>query len=298
MEKRHYSLINYIMNIKYEDDFRYIINNENKRLNKKENEINIYNIKKTLNIPPIKIIDISIFNKENNIQFINKIEYIMNNNNINAICFVIKSNNDNINIINNILNLFGYDVIKNILFMFIDYNNIKPLIINKFEEKDSIFNLIINESNGYFKFNNSIILNDEKDENIKRIWEMNMNNFDKLIKKLINLPQINLNITREVIKIKKQILINLENLNEDFNEILLNKINLRDIIIDIELINNGIKNSKTLKIERIENHNNLRTKYCDRCNYECEKEIYQNFITNLLTPYCKKCPLKCHFREQ
>ena len=77
------------MNIKYEDDFRYIINNENKRLNKKENEINIYNIKKTLNIPPIKIIDISIFNKENNIQIINKIEYIMNNNNINAICFVI-----------------------------------------------------------------------------------------------------------------------------------------------------------------------------------------------------------------
>ena len=298
MEKRHYSLINYIMNIKYEDDFRYIINNENKKLNKKENEINIYNIKKTLNIPPIKIIDISIFNKENNIQIINKIEYIMNNNNINAICFVIKSNNDNINIINNILNLFGNDVIKNILFMFIDYNNIKPLIINKFEEKDSIFNLIINESKGYFKFNNSIILNDEKDENIKRIWEMNMNNFDKLIKKLINLPQINLNITREVIKIKKQILINLENLNEDFNEILLNKINLRDIIIDIELINNGIKNSKTLKIERIENHNNLRTKYCDRCNYECEKEINENFITNLLTPYCKKCPLKCHFREQ
>jgi hypothetical protein len=222
----------------------------------------------------------------------------MNNNNINAICFVIKSNNNNINIINNILNLFGNDVIKNILFMFIDYNNIKPLIINKFEEKDSIFNLIINESKGYFKFNNSIILNDEKDENIKRIWEMNMNNFDKLIKKLINLPKINLNITREVIKIKKQILINLENLNEDFNEILLNKINLRDIIIDIELINNGIKNSKTLKIERIENHNNLRTKYCDRCNYECEKEIYQNFITNLLTPYCKKCPLKFHFREQ
>ena len=34
------------MNIKYEDDFRY--NNENKILNKKQNEINIYNIKTIL----------------------------------------------------------------------------------------------------------------------------------------------------------------------------------------------------------------------------------------------------------
>ena len=305
MEKKSLinNLFNYIMNIKYEDDFRYILNKENKILNKKLNEINIYNIKKTQNIPPIKIIDFPIFNQENNTK--NKIEYIINNkiNNINSICFVIKSNNDKTNIFYNILNLFGYDVIKNFLFIFTNYNNEKPLIFNKFEEKDSIFNRIKNElkEDWYFTFNNSIILNAEKDEISKRIWEMNMNNFEKFIKKIKHLPKINLNITREVIKTKKQILIHLENLNEDFHQILLNKINLEDIIKDIE---NGMKHSsKTVIYEKIENPNGVYSKYCNRCNYLCEKEsnlplilIFLD-ILNLSDLYCKKCPLKCHFSE-
>ena len=182
------SLINYIMNIKYEDDFRYLINN--KISNIKQNNINIYNIKKTKNIPSIKIIDIPSINEENENQIINKIKYIMNNKrkNINAIYFV--NNNNKINIFNNILNLFGTDIIENILIMFTYCNNKKPLILNQFEEQNSNFNIMRNglKKDCYFKFNNSIILNNKNDENSKRIWEMNMNNFEKFIKKLQSLP--------------------------------------------------------------------------------------------------------------
>ena len=68
MEKKSLinNLFNYIMNIKYEDDFRYFINN--KISNIKQNNINIYNIKKTKNIPSIKIIDIPSINEENEIK--------------------------------------------------------------------------------------------------------------------------------------------------------------------------------------------------------------------------------------
>ena len=67
---------------------------------------------------------------------------------------------------------------------------------------------------------------------------MNMNNFAKFIKKLQNIPQIKI----EILKLKKQILTQIENLNQLFEKIILYKITLKDILNDIEIIKKKIDN--------------------------------------------------------
>ena len=65
-----------------------------------------------------------------------------------------------------------------------------------------------------------------------------MNNFEKFIKQLQNLPQIKI----EILKLKKQILTQIENLNQFFEEIILYKITLKDILNEIEIIKKRLIN--------------------------------------------------------
>ena len=117
------ALINFIMNVKYDDEHRFkIINENNNKNNNKEflsqtKEVNIYYIKAQNGYPPIKIIDTPGFGDTQGIEFDNKIMSMIFDkfktiNELTSVCIISKSTNARFNfleryIYNNIAKLFA-----------------------------------------------------------------------------------------------------------------------------------------------------------------------------------------------
>ena len=207
------SLINFLLNVKYSDNIRYLLVNEEKNSENylsQTKEVNIYHIKSHNSYPPIKIIDTPGFGDTSGIEFDKKIvkmifEKFKEIKDLNSVCILCKYNESRFDysqkyIFNYIIDLFGKDMAENfmILFSFCDVGEISSRIC--FEGIDSPFQKIIDKIKEpwYLKFNNSGYFSEKKIEIVKEFFQMGNESFMKLISKLKSLKKIKIELSSEV----------------------------------------------------------------------------------------------------
>ena len=83
----------------------------------------------------------------------------------------------------------------------------KPNVIEPLIEKDCPFSQIIKsyrDTNWYYKFNNSAIFQDNRDDEFtKMFWKIGMKNFIDFKEKLRNLPRKSLSLSKAVLAQRK-----------------------------------------------------------------------------------------------
>jgi len=207
------SLINFLLNVKYSDNIRYLLVNEEKNSENylsQTKEVNIYHIKSHNSYPPIKIIDTPGFGDTSGIEFDKKIMKMIYKKfkeikDLNSVCILCKYNESRFDysqryIFNYIIDLFAKDMAENfmILFSFCDVGEITSK--QCFEGIDSPFQKIIDKIKEpwYLKFNNSGYFSENKSEIVKEFFQMGNESFMKLIYKLKSLKKIKLELSSEI----------------------------------------------------------------------------------------------------
>ena len=315
-------LINYLMEIKKVDDFRYIIIDEsNISCEKNSHTLNInsyFILPSNKDLPPIKIIDTPGFGdtRENfDIEVLEKFKYFLETEeSIDLICFVMKSTvNRNTEfqkyIISNILGLFGKDIISNFVLLFTFCDGGQPLFLNNLKLKESPFSQIITNISepSYILFNNSSIFSNEE-KYINLFWDICYDGFSKLIMKLKNTKNQSLELSKKVMKLRNDILFKSENLNKLLDKCLeiQDKLDiyikqLKEGFIEMENNKDYISIIKKEKNERIKTESGKHNINCLKCNNTCHKfceEIKDGNISKckIITKFrCEIC--KCSYKE-
>jgi GTPase SAR1 family protein len=217
------SFLNFLMEIKYEDTFRYKIIVENKS-NKAGGEsvtdnVSIYYIRTTLkDLPYLRIVDTPGFGdtrgKANNKKIIDMIRKTITDycDTINAICFVVKSNETRLTdfqryIFAQVMALFGKDVGENFLAMLTFSDGQVPNIVQSLENPDSIFSQIKDQIQNpwYLTFNNSAIFNGIEQKFSRSFWDLGMASYQCFLTKLKMLPQKSLVLSKQVLELRQKL---------------------------------------------------------------------------------------------
>lgn len=198
------SLVNFILGVEYEENFRYVIideekvqgNNEIDQTKSVTQNTTIYYIKKYKDFPSIILIDTPGFGDtsgpDKDKKIVQDIKYIFEKKltKIDAICFVAQSSNVRLTanqnyIFSSVMSLFGKDTAENFVPMltFCDANDLQ--IVASLKLKDSIFNPILKEIQKYdpwhLKFNNSAIFTSSISQFNKMFWDLAMASFKVFI---------------------------------------------------------------------------------------------------------------------
>ncbi len=313
--------INYYMGINFNDDFRYMLIKEEEKVNESQSqtsEVNIYNISSYNNHPPIKIIDTPGFGDTRGLKYDNSItEKIRQKFNeeidvLNAIGFVVQSGNSRLTenqryVFTSIMKLFGKDIAENFIALLTFSDGGEPQVLDSLKAKNSGFDIVQPKIQGewYLKFNNSAIYSENNNEFNLMFWNLSMDNYEKFMSKLVSLPQKSLRLSREVLKLRKELEIVIENLNKELNvgltqmeslRLILNKVNIEKKISNLNNFEIEVDESN---IEKIPLKPGQYTTLCHQCNYTCHEICYikdDNRKMNcaaMNNGYCKICPKKC-----
>ena len=314
-------LTNYLMNIDYSNDFRYKLIIEDSSLITPEKSttktVNIYNI--IFNNILFKVIDTPGFGDtsgpEKDKETTNSIKYLFENelDGLNLIGFVAKSSENKLTdrqqfIIDNILNLFGNDVVSNFLVLMTFYDGSEPQMA-KVLPKNQIFKeriIPICGKNWYLTFNNSAMYNkNESDFFLKNYYEISSKNFGKFLEKLYSLTPISTLKSKEVLEKRVLLEYKLNKLNEEkekYKELLSNK---EDQIKNIEEQQKMYDSSKkkifefyNINITKEKIPNNSYNILCKNCYKVCkEKVIIKNKIDINMNNHglCKQC--NCSYKK-
>lgn len=203
-------LINTLLGVEYEDDFRFKIVVEKKRLHEAQSNtegVNCYNIRLKGYPFPIKIIDSQGVGDTRGIeldeQLIPKIkEIFLSVNHINCICFIVKETDIRLPssqqyIYKTCLDVFAKDVNKNFILMLTnshfqeDPNDIP--VLKTLNLKESFFNTVIPylDKPYYFQFENGTLFSKKKNNINKLYFEESMENMNKFLQeKLVKLKHV------------------------------------------------------------------------------------------------------------
>ena len=325
------SLVNFILGVEFEDDFRYVIIDEK---NVQGNEVvdqtksvtkntSIYYIKKYKDFPSIILIDTPGFgdtsgpDKDRLI-----IEDIKNTfekklTKIDAVCFVAQSSNVRLThnqkyIFSSVMSLFGKDIAENFIPMltFCDAN--EPQILKSLTAPDSIFIPILEAIKKYdpwyLKFNNSAIFTSSISAFNKLFWELGMTSFKVFMEKLKNLPQKSLESSKNVLKARQAIEEDIIDFKDKLDEGLRIMEEIEKTRELVEKNEKKIKDSKNFtytvkvkKFKQIDLKPGIHTTTCMTCNRTCHKNC--SFSDNAdkkrccaierKTGKCKRCDNHC-----
>ena len=316
------SLTNYLMNIDYSNDFRYKLIVENQSLISPEKSttksLNVYNI--IFNNILFKVIDTPGYGDtsgpEKDKETTNSIKYYFENviDGLNLIGFVVKSSENKLTdrqqfIIDNILNLFGNDVVANLMVLMTFYDGSDPQMA-KVLPKNKIFKEIIipvcGKNNWYLTFNNSAMYNkNDSDYFLKNYFELSQKSFGKFLDKLYSLTPVSTLKSKTVLEKRLLLEEKLSKLNEEkekYKDLLSNK---EKQIKDIEQQQKMYDSSKK-KIFEFYNINIIKEKLpnnsynilCKDCYKVCKENV---IVKNKLdininnNGLCKKC--NCFYKK-
>ena len=322
------SYINYLMGIKYDDDFRYVMINEQfekKQDESQTTEVTVYNIK-TPDGTIIQIIDTPGFGDtggiKKDIEITQKIRqtFIDKLSSITGICFVAQSCNARLSanqkyIFNCILDLFGDDVKSNFICMLTFCDGAKPVILDSLQSKQFMFHEIIPhiENPWFYKFNNSgIFEKDEENEFNLSFFNLGMKSFKDFTQRVKKLKKISLNKSKEVLEERQHLEKQVELLQISLKEAI-DKVNyIKGIINMIKSVKgnlNGSKNFtkkiKTYKPKKIPVFDGRLITTCLICchtchdNCGCSDEYKYNCSAmkrdknNIKNSHCAICKGKC-----
>ena len=314
-------LTNYLMNIDYSNDFRYKLIVEDSSLITPEKSttktLNIYNI--IFNNILFKVIDTPGFGDtsgpEKDKETTNSIKYLFENeiDGLNLIGFVAKSSENKLTdrqqfIIDNILDLFGNDVVSNFLVLMTFYDGSEPQMA-KVIPKNKIFKeriIPICGKNWFLTFNNSAMYNkNESDFFLKNYYEISSKNFGKFLEKLYSLTPISTLKSKNVLEKRLLLEFKLNKLNEEkekYIELLSNKENQIKNIEEQQKMYDSSKKKifefYNLNIMKEKIPNNSYNILCKNCYKVCkEKVVVKNKIDINMNNHglCKQC--NCSYKK-
>ena len=321
------SFLNFVLGIKIEDNFRYVIIHETfgKSQSKSQTrDVSIYNIKPINGLPPIQIIDTPGFGDTGGIKqdmiITSKIEKAFKKelNGLNAICFVTESSNVRLTIhqkyiFTSVLDLFGDDVKENFIAMLTFCDGGIPNVVATLEDKDCVFSNVIPyiKKPWFYKFNNSAIFASKReDEFTKMFFKLGMKSFEEFTQKLITLPRKSLTQTKQVLDERRKL--------ESCAEILtlklrtgLDKIEyIKGILKMVSSLKGDLNDSKnftkvikTPKIRQVPVPPGLYMTTCMTCSTTCHKnceiadDSSKRYCYCIEKDYCKFCRGKCHWTQ-
>ena len=230
------SLTNYLSDVKLNDNYRYLLINEQSKDNKdnshsQTSDVNIYYIRsKKKDIPNLRIIDTPGYGDTRGYEYDKKITKMIKDKFekeikiINSICFVAKSDKIRLSFEQNyvfyeVLSLFGKNIADNFIFLFTFCDNKEPLIINSLKENDPFKSFISKiKEPWYLKFNNSgFFENPNYDQFVEFFFDIGKESFNQFFKKLKTLDNKKVNIS-QILSEKKENDIN--NLDVKIKELL------------------------------------------------------------------------------
>ena len=321
------SFINALCNIQFHDSFRYVITDEplSKPNESKTSNITIYHLDSiNCNNQSYTLIDTSGFSPE--VKYDEKIVQMISNlfknwiDKIDAVCFVINSNstyNDAvINIWTSVISLLGKDVNDSFIPMFTFCDIKKPQILeyllsdNSISQK-SIYNHIKRKEGSYFKFNNSAIFENNKNEKfVELFWEYAMNNIKLFFEKLSALNPKSLNNTRDILNLREKIQNKISQLKIKLEQNLSLLEDLKELYKIMKKCKGVKEDSKNYKI-KIKEVRNIKEdlppgKYvlnCLNCNITCDSNYKCSDEIELIRKspsidsngFCTVCRNKCYW---
>ena len=191
-------LLNYINGIKYEDNFRYIIQGQ------KRTGYEIFDIQG--NSQKIKVIEFSGFSgdleKDNQINK-NIKKFIKELKEVKLIAFVISGNETRLtddlkNIFSNIWDIFAIDIKSNFIFIATNCDERQPPVLDCIKDSHLSKLLFNSKDKMIFKFNNSYLY----EINQKDFWNIGISHYDELMSVINQKDNITLNLTKCIIDFK------------------------------------------------------------------------------------------------
>ena len=321
------SYINYLMKIKYDDNFRYKIINDNVERGQSHSQtkdITNYNIK-TPDGKLYQIIDTPGFGDTVGIKEDGKITmkitdfFLHRLNEINAVCLVVKSSDNRLTfcqkyIFNCVFDLFGEDTKDIFIAMLTFCDGGKPQALASLTDKSCLFSQMIkNRGNDwYFKFNNSAIFEKDIEDALNLFyWNIGMYSFDKFTQKLDKLPKITLDQTKTVIIERSRLTKNFEILSKKLKDGLNQAETIKGYFKMISKLKGNLNDSKnfTKKIKVPKTKKVPITKkgrYMTTCLI-CQKTCHSGCCIKddddksgcacIKNDYCTVCKNKCHWSE-
>ena len=318
------SLVNFVLNIQLEDNFRYKIiveENDNDQSKSVTRYVNVYRIASHGNYPPLKIIDSPGYGDTGGIKRDYEITELIKQkfekeiDSLHAICFVAQSSNARLTvnqkyIFDSIINLFGNDIAENFIIMmtFCDAEEpqLKCALLSPESNLRPIIKLI--KFPWYLKFNNSAIFASNKGKFNEMFWKLGMESFDEFIKKLLSLTPKSLTLTKEVLNKRKHLKATVEGLISQLNLGLSKLDSIRQQLDKIEIEKKKIDGSKNFIIEndvpkiiKIDLKQGEHVTNCLTCNYTCHYPCYitdnnkENCSAMNDKKSCTVCTGKCYY---
>jgi len=319
------SLINFIMGVQIEDDFRYVIIDENAVRNQAHSQtknVTIYHIHPNKDIPPMIIVDTPGFGDTDGFEM-DKIvtelidyAFIKILKSITAVCFVAQASNVRLTInqkfiFNKVMELFGKDIAENFIATITFCDNGEPAILAALQEEGSVFDKIIDKIKPpwYLKFNNSAFF--EKYDKSSRFsglfWEVGYESFNTFITKLKYLPRKSLSLSKEVLAERKALENTIITIRPILDQGLLSMETIRiiqsEIDKDTSLINSSKNFTMTIaspKIDKIDLEQGIYTTTCLTCSFTCHSDcVYsddkdkKNCCAMDKSGNCTNCQKKC-----
>ncbi|KAM3147578.1 hypothetical protein pb186bvf_000385 [Paramecium bursaria] len=298
------TFINYFINsyldVQINDNFRYQLVQENQSLSQafsRTSEVNIYYIKPYQGKLGLRIIDTPGFCDTKGVQqdqiIVKQIENCIKTQveSLSTICFLVKSSACRLTLSQNyvlsaILSIFAIDVIQNFVFVFTFYDGSgepQALEALKFQgDQDNAASPVYDKINlinhpWYLQTNNSCLFEQSTNPFNQTYWEIASNCMNELyVTKILRNTQQSLNLTREVISKRNQIVIIVEQLRKVINMQLNEIANLKNNQKQIKQLDSELKATKNFKVKNIKHVTQKidlkQGEYatnCLICNYTC-----------------------------
>ncbi|XP_077065462.1 uncharacterized protein LOC143718294 isoform X2 [Siphateles boraxobius] len=299
------SMINYILGVRWEDDFRFVLIDEGKQKSQAESqtsEITAYQINHMdgFRVPySLTIVDTPGFGDTRGISHDQKITTQIQEfftarggiDRIDAVCFVVQASLARLThtqkyIFDSILSIFGKDIAENILMMVTFADGKTPPVLEAI--KVSEVPCSTNESGEplHFKFNNSALFatnntsaDDEEsdcDNFDQMFWKLGFSSMRKFFTSLINMETKSLSLTQEVLKERQQLEVLVEGLQPQINsgltkldEIKKTKAALEQHKVEMDANKDFEYELEVTVPKQIKNKNDYYLTNCQKCHYTC-----------------------------
>ena len=317
------ALVNFLMEINYDDNFRYLLITEDVKTSAVSSTegIHIYNIKTKKE--KYKIIDTQGYGDtrgmEKDIEITNKIKeaFMEKITSIKSVCFVMNSNKGRLDgrqkfIFSGIIDMFGEDIKENFIAMLTFSDFSEPIAVDSLKAS-KVFSEIIPsiEEPWYLQFNSKSIIEKKRISKMEEEkFECTMDNFKQFIKKVLTLPRKSMSQSKEVLETRKKIEIKVKALRfllkQQMNKI--NELNnTKKFIQDNQKVIISRKNDFLIPVnrqypEKVALENGIKANNCNFCKMTCHEGckdtgpvefILKNYCSSYSKGKCTACKNKC-----
>ncbi|XP_016390141.1 uncharacterized protein LOC107725409 [Sinocyclocheilus rhinocerous] len=316
------NIINYILGVEWEDDFRFVLIDEGKQKSQAESQtsqITAYQINHMdgFRVPySLTIVDTPGFGDTRGISHDQKITKQIQDffsarggiDRIDAVCFVVQASLARLThtqkyIFDSILSIFGKDIAENIIMMVTFADGKKPPVLEAI--KVSQVPCSTNESGEplHFKFNNSALFasnnKSEEDEESdcdnfhQMFWNLGFSGMRKFFTSLNQMETKSLSLTREVLKERQHLEVHVEGLQPQINAGLTKLDEIKKTRAALQQHKAEMDANKDFEYElqvtvpkQIENKTGNFLTNCQTCHFTCHDACLTN---------CQICHYTCHY---